>query len=242
MLGRATSFSIEITEFALVTHRVPAARVRRHLPARYVLQTFPYEGTEFCFVTTTCFCNGDFRPTATRWPRHTFNETTYRTYVVDKGRLGVYFFGRYLGSRTAYGMQRAVARDTWHGDFEVRIERAAAGYASYVCRVASDHGDTAFSLEATDPPPALAPWPTGWDHEQFLTFRPEGFFTSSLGFQAHSPVEHERLQAWGGRLHGGRFDLWASLGIVPEDEAESPYSILVTPGTRFILHAPRPVV
>lgn len=240
--GRAAAFSIEVTDFALVTHRVPADRIRRRLPSRYELQTFTDEGREWGLVTTTCFCNRDFRPTALQYPRHTFNETTYRTYVTHKRRAGVYFFGRYLGSRLAYTSQRALARDTYYGDFDVRVERTAAGFASYVCNVASPRGDTSFSIHATRLPPAIAPWPDGREHEQFLTFRPEGFFTSSAGLQAHAPVEHKRLQTWAGELNAGRFELWSELGIVPEREWESPYSVLVTPGARFILHAPRPLL
>lgn len=242
MLGRATSFSIEIEHFALVTHRVPAARVRRVLPERYQLQIHLNDAVEYCFVTSTCFCNRQFRPTATQYPRHTFNEVTYRTYVTHKGRAGVYFFGRYLGSGAALVAQRAIARDTFHADFDVRVERGPSGYSSYVCKATDERGETAFALEASDPPPAIPPWRTGREHEQFLTFRPHGYFTSALGFQGHCPVEHEPLDAWSGTLHAGRFDLWAELGVVPEEEAGSPYSVLVTPGTRFVLHAPRPLV
>ena len=166
------SVSIEVQDFALLTYRVPADRVRGHLPDVYALQTHEHDGVESCFVTTTCFLNRDFRPTATGYPRHTFFESTYRTYVDYQSLPGVYFVGRYLETRRSYVPQRALARHTYRAEFDVAIDRAEKGYTSYRCDASSPAGDTVFSVTATDDPPAKPPWTTGEEHAQFLTFRP----------------------------------------------------------------------
>lgn len=127
MLGVGVA-RVEVDDFALVTHAVPAERVRVHLPDVYELQTFKAGGVERCFVSTTYFCNRDFRPAVVGFPRLTFAESTYRTYVVHRGRAGVYFFGRYVGSALVWAGQRAVARDTYHGDFVVDVVGDVDGF------------------------------------------------------------------------------------------------------------------
>ena len=241
-LVEAVALGIDVENFALVTHRVPADRVRRHLPRAYDLETFEGGTGEYCFVTATCFCNRNFRINMLSNPRHTFNETTYRTYVSFKGRKGVYFFGRYLGTSLALVAQRILNRDVFKAEFDLCIERGPQGYVSYMCNASSSQGETSFSLEATDQPLQKPPWASGEEHSQYFTHRLDGYFTSSIGFQAHSPVSHQRMRPYSGQLHGGRFELWEQLGIVPRAEAHMPYSILVAPGTHFTLYPPRPAI
>jgi hypothetical protein len=242
MLSEAAAFAIDVENFALVTHRVPADRVRPYLPHTYDLETFEDGTGEYCFVSATCFCNRNFRPNMLPSPRHTFNETTYRTYISFKGRRGVYFFGRYLGTALAFVPQRVVDRDAFKAEFDVSIERGPQGYISYTCKVSSSAGDTSFSLEATDQPPQKPPWASGEEHAQYLTYRLDGYFTSAMGFKAHSPVAHQRMRPFFGRLLEGRFELWERLAIVTREEADKPYSVLVAPGTHFTLYPPRPVI
>jgi uncharacterized protein YqjF (DUF2071 family) len=231
------SVSIEVKDFALVTYRVPADRVREHLPDIYSLETHDAGGVESCFITTTCFLNGDFRPTATSFPRHTFFESTYRTYVDYRGLHAVYFMGRYLQTWPSFLMQRPIARDTYRADFDVTIDRDEMGYRSYRCRATGAAGDTEFALTATAQPVAKPPWPTGDDHAQFLTFRPIGCFTSSVGTQMRGRVDHARLNPWGGRVTAApKLDFWERRGILSREEAAEPYSVLVDSGTRFFLY------
>lgn len=241
-LARAASFAIDVEDFALLTYRVPAERVRAHLPAPYELQTHVYEREECCFVSTTCFLNRDFRPAALQYPRHTFYESTYRAYVELQGRDAVYFFGRYLGSSASYAAQRAVDRHALRGDFDVSVDRDGRGYSRYVCDVASETGATSFVLDAREPTTPIEPFATGDEHGQFITFRPVGCFTSSVGVQAHAHVRHDRLRPWQGRVANARLDLWHELGIVTPDEAATPASVLVAPGTTFYLFPPLPVI
>jgi hypothetical protein len=235
------SISIEVQDFALITYRVPAERVREHLPSIYTLQTHDADGVESCFVTTTCFSNRDFRPTATSYPRHTFYESTYRTYVDFDGLPAVYFVGRYLETWPSYVSQRAVARHTYRADFDVDVSRDETGYTAYACDASSAAGDTRFAVTAIDPPPAKDPWTTGEEHAQFLTFRPIGCFTSSIGTQMRGRVDHARLRPRAGRLTSApRLELWERLGVLSREEAADPYSVLVDEGTRFFLYPPVP--
>ena len=240
-IERAGSISVEVLHFALVTHAVEAERVRAHLPAIYELETFQAaDGVERALVSATCFCNHDFRPYALPYPRFTFNESTYRTYVRLGDKRGVYFFGRYLEGIRSTGPQRLFARHTFLGDFEVEIDRDEDGYELYRCAVSSRCGNTRFDVRAKDRPRPQEPFESGDELAQFITYRLHGFFTSSVGYQGHMPVGHERMRPFSGELESGRFDLWERLGILAPDEVSPPYSVLVQPPIMFTLYPPRP--
>jgi uncharacterized protein YqjF (DUF2071 family) len=233
-------FSVTVKNFALITYSVPAERIRMHLPTDYELETFQGQDGLRGFVSTTCFCNQDYRPRGINIPRHTFNESTYRTYVTHKGRKGVYFFGRYLGTRVAWLCQRPVTRHVYNADFTISTDKERrSNYSSYVCDAASEAGVTSFSLKALEVPRAQPPFPSADALVQFLTYRLHGFYTDSLGAQGHMPVQHPRMTAVAGQLSTGRFGLWEELGIVTEEEAVDPYSVLVIPEVPFRLYAPR---
>jgi uncharacterized protein YqjF (DUF2071 family) len=235
------SVSIEVEDFALITYRVQADRVRDRLPHAYELQVHEEAGEELTFITTTCFKNRNFRPTMPGYPRHSFFESTYRTYISHRGEPAVYFFGRYMGTRLSYLGQRAAARHTFYSDFDVSIDKDDRGYAAYRCTADGPKGTTSFSLLATAPPSAKDPFGSGQELAQFLTFRPVGCFTSTGGLQLSARVEHAHLTPWSGELVDARLDLWEELEILSRAEASDPYSVLVTTGTRFLLHPPRPV-
>ncbi|MDQ4094625.1 MAG: DUF2071 domain-containing protein [Actinomycetota bacterium] len=234
-----TSFSVEIENFALVTHKVPAARVEPHVPENLRLQTFEDAGRRYCLVSVSCFCNRRFRITGLRYPHLTFNESTYRIYVEYNGRQGVFFIGRYLGHPLAVAAQKPLHRDTWLADFEVTVERSDAGFARYDFLASGPRGETTFSISAEDDPRQRPPFDSAWDHTQFITYRTSGLFMSPFGVPGHMPVSHPHMRCVEGVLHAGRFDLWHELGIVEPEEIAEPYSVLAVPFVPFTLHPPR---
>jgi len=236
------TISIEVRNFAIVTYAVPADRVRGRLPSAYDLETFLGEDGELALVSATCFCNHDFRWSALPHPRLTFDESTYRTYVSHRGRRGVYFFKRYLGSPLALPPQRAVEMSASLGRFAVETELDESGYAAYSCRVQSREEENSFLVTARDDPLARAPFHTGEEMAQHITYRLHGFFTTAAGFQGHMPVSHPRMAPWSGELVSARFDTLSRLGILHQNELGTPYSVLVQPVIAFELHPPRPLL
>jgi uncharacterized protein YqjF (DUF2071 family) len=234
-------FSVDVTNFALVNYMVPAERVRRHLPDTYELETFRGDDDDYCFVTTTFFCNHDFRPAVAPWPKLTFDESTYRTYVTHRGRAGVYFFGRYLSRPGATVPQRLFARDTWDADFTVAVEQSSSGYEIYSCHGISDAGETSLVLSASYPPGEMWPFASARELVDFFTYRLYGFFTSSVGIQGNMPVRHPHMDPWMGQLSAAKLDLWSNLEIVADDEMSAPHCVLVQPAVPFTLYGPRPL-
>ena len=240
-LDRLTTAQVDVQNFALITHAVPAERIRRLLPDRFELETFPdAEGREMGFISASSFCNRQIHWSAARYPAHDFDQSTFRTYVKHRGRCGAYFFGTYVSTRLSFVGQISVAAHTRLADFDVDIDLTERGYVRYASRARVGSEELRFVLEATDAPRAKAPFETGEEHAQFITYRLHGYARPPVGGVTYGPIEHRHMDPWEGRLLEGRFDLWDRLGLLPEDEWAEPFSVLVEPSVRFTLHPPRP--
>ena len=240
-LDRFTTAQVDVQNFALITHAVPAQRVRPHVPERFELQTFIDEsGQETALVSASSFCNRQLHWSASRYPAHDFDQSTYRTYVVHKGRSGAFFFGSFVSTRMSYIAQSAVAADTHLAEFDVEIELGDRGYERYRSRARSDVGEIYFDIEARDNPRAKHPFATGKEHAQFITYRLHGYSHALGGGVSYGPIEHRHMDPWEGSLTEGRFDYWERKEILAPEEALRPYSVLVEPAVRFVLHPPRP--
>lgn len=238
-LSRLTTAQVDVENFALVTHAVPAARVRRHVPDRFRLETFESAtGQEMAFISSSTFCNRQIHWTAARYPAHDFDQCTFRTYVTWKGLRGAYFFGTYVSTSLSYIGQRLVAANTRLARFDVDIRGGAEGYPAFSSRVDAGDQKLHIELEAVDRPEAKYPFASANEHAQFITYRLHGFARSPLG-ETYGPIEHRHLDPWAGRLLAGRFDFWEQMGILPSREAEDVFSVLVEPSVRFTLHPPR---
>lgn len=237
---RFTTAQVDVQNFALVTHAVPADRVRPHVPERFELQTFRDSGREMAFVSASTFCNRQIHWSASRYPAHDFDQSTYRTYVVHKGRLGAFFFGSFVSTRLSYAAQKVVALDTHLAEFDVHIEKSSRGYSSYRSRATSEIGQLYFDLEARDRPRAIHPFATAEEHAQFITYRLHGYSYALPGGVSYGPIEHRHMDPWEGRLVEGRFDYWERMDVLTRGEAARPFSVLVEPAVRFVLHPPRP--
>lgn len=233
---------VDVENFVLVTHAVPADRVRPQVPARYDLQTFvSEEGREMALISASCFCNRQFHWTPARRPAHDFNQNTFRTYVTHKGKVGSYFFATYVDTAPSYLAQSMLARDIHRATFEVDTSAGEAGYPNYSLEArASTNEVLAFELEALERPQAIPPFSSAREMIDFITYRLHGFSSSPFG-EVWGPIEHRHMEPWAGNLLSGRFDLWARRGLLQEDEwNDALHSVLVDPGVHFTLHPPRP--
>ena len=238
-LSRVTTAQVDVQNFALVTHAVPAERVRKHLPARFELETFVSKsGREMAFISSSTFCNRQIRWSAARYPAHDFDQCTFRTYVTWQGLRGAYFFGTYVSTRLSYVGQRMVAANTRLADFDVDIRGGAEGYPVFDARVVAGDQQLVLQLEALEKPSAQPPFASVNEHTQFITYRLHGFARSPFG-ETYGPIEHCHMDPWAGRLREGRFDFWEDMGVLEPDEANDVFSVLVEPSVRFTLHPPR---
>ena len=237
-----TTAQVDVDNFVLVSHVVPASRLRPHVPSRFRLETFTSEsGQEMGFISTTSFCNRQLHWSPARYPAHDFDQMNFRTYVSHKGRRGSYFIGTYVSTRLSFVGQSIVAANSYLASFDVDVNGGPAGYPAYSTTATTTHGASSFDVEATEHPEPKHPFTTGDEHAQFITYRLHGFAKNPLGFQTHGPVEHRRISPWSGTLLSGRFDFCERLDILRPEEFLPVYSVLVEPSVRFTLHPPRPL-
>lgn len=240
MLDRFVTAQVDVENFALITHTVPAERVRDHIPAELALETFRGDdGGELAFITTSCFCNRQLHWSMARYPAVDFDQSTFRTYVTYKGRRGSYFFGTYVSTRLSFGAQSLLAANSQRATYDISCHGGPAGYPRYTSRAVTSDGEIAFEIEATGRPQATPPFATGDEHAEYITHRLHGFARSPFGWVTHGPVQHRRMTPWSGRLLGARLDFWDRLGILAPEETVPEYSVLVEPSVRFTLHPPR---
>lgn len=236
-----TTAVVDVQNFALVTHAVPAERLRRLVPDRFELQTFmDGSGREMGFISASSFCNRQIHWSAARYPAHDFDQSTFRTYVTHRGRLGAFFFATYVSTRLSFVGQRLVAAHTALAEFDVDIDMDNRGYHRYSSRARTDSEELSFMVQATERPRAKPPFGTGEEHAQFITYRLHGYARPITGGITYGPIEHRHMDPWEGRLISGRFELWERLGLLPEEEWSTPFSVLVEPSVLFTLHPPRP--
>lgn len=239
---RAAEADVDLENFVMINHAVPAERVASQLPDRLSLETFEGEdGREMAFVTTTCFCNRDLRWRVARRPTHTFNQITFRTYVTHGEARGLYFFGTYVDTVSSKVVQRVLATGTKLATFELDAPKVAGRYPRYACRARAADGEVAFVVEATGDAERVHPFADADEHVQYIGFRLHGFSRNAFGLYTHGRVDHRYLSPFSGRLLEGRFDFWEELGILVPGERVPAHSVLVEPHIKFTLLPPRPV-
>jgi uncharacterized protein YqjF (DUF2071 family) len=240
-LDRITTAQVDVQNFALITHAVPAERLQPLVPDRFQLETFvDGSGAEMGFISASTFCNRQIHWSAARYPAHDFDQSTFRTYVTHRGRRGAYFFATYVSTRLSFVGQSLVAANTRLAEFDVDIDRDERGYRRYVSHARAGSEELQFELEAIELPTAKPLFASGEEHAQFITYRLHGYARPPVGGVTYGPIEHRHMDPWEGRLIEGRFDLWETMGLLPRDEWDSPFSVLVEPSVRFTLHPPRP--
>lgn len=231
-----------IQNFALVTHAVPAERVRPQVPKQFELQTFVEDGTEKAFISTSCFCNHQVHWGGLRRPAHDFDQTTFRTYATYKGLAGAYFFGTWVSTPLSWVGQFSVAGRTRLADFDVEVNGGLSGYPRYRFTATAGRSEVGFDIEALDQVEPKYPFKTGDEHAAFITHRLHGFTLGPLGFHVVGRIHHRRMRPWAGKLHSGRFDYWNRRGILAPEEYDDVYSVLVEPSVHFQLYPPRPAL
>lgn len=238
-LSRFTTAQVDVENFALITHAVPASRVRPHVPPRFQLETFEsMVGEEMAFISSSTFCNRQIHWSAARYPAHDFDQCTFRTYVTWKGLRGAYFFGTYVSTSLSYLGQKLVAANTRLGSFDVEVHGGPLGYPRIDSHVVAGDQQLHVELEALDRPAARHPFASANEHTQFITYRLHGFAHSPFG-ETYGPIEHRHMDPWAGRLLAGRFEFWEQMGILGPDQGDEVFSVLVEPSVRFTLHPPR---
>jgi uncharacterized protein YqjF (DUF2071 family) len=231
----------------LVTWAVPAARVEARLPQSLTLDTAcGPDGKQYALLTAAAVLNVDAHPRLLPGLRTTCPQINFRTYVRapgDGATTGVYFFGNYVGARSAWLVP-------WM--FSPNIHYAPARMAGQVPAAADPAASWHVSLEARGllgpvvfdaSGPCVMPtdalfWEDAPTGHFFLTQRLLGFFADRWGGTGFVPVDHQEMTPWGGTLRRVTCAPWERWGLLTADEIARPLVVLVQPSVLFRAYFP----
>jgi hypothetical protein len=173
--------------------------------------------------------------------------------VTSRPDPGAFFINTFLGTRAAWVLQRAVASGAEHADFNIiqRYDEAYGDYHAYVVDIKAE-GDTPptqIAVRSIAERTPVAPFVNWEKMVQFLTDRPNGYYTLSLGGSdsiGQMPVEHEamhpraaQLMPIGAEVKEARLGMWEKLGVLTKNEMSRPFSMLIQPQLTVVSHPPR---
>lgn len=236
----STCFETAIENLLVVTHAVPAERVRLHVPGGLELDLIKGpEDEDVALVSATCFLNTDFH-----WPgtHSAFHQSTYVTYTRPNGEAGVYILANFLERGTPL-LERLAVENSYPADFDVSLsyDPSSRSYGTYYCEILSDHGDTIIQVRSAGGEPEVSmPFTSPREMAMFITHRLTACFPMAGGGLGIMSAEHEEMDPVGAELLAGQFDLWEKLGILRLEESELPYSVLIQPRIALSGHFPIP--
>jgi len=234
----------DLLHFALITHTLPAERLRPHIHERFEIQTFPIGGERLALMSAVPFLDEDFAfYRLAPFARMRFAQTNYRVYVKDRetGEPCVWFFGTTLGGWVV-NLARGLWRIPWHyARYEVdcRYDAAAGRYQRFRYTHASGWASADIELEDTGTSPGLLPGFADMDEQTLVLTHPvKGFFYRTDGNLGTYSVWHEEIPLTVGRPVELHFSLYERLGLLGKDEMQRPHSVLICPKTTFEVHLP----
>ncbi len=233
-----------LQHFAIISYAVPCDRVRPHVDARFELDSFrDAKGQPRVWVSMVPFEDEAFRFACARWPRFSFGQTNYRTYVKDPAtdKHAVWFFGTTLSSPTV-AVPRYLWKLPWHHGritFECSFNEHERRYTRYRMTTRSDWAPAEIELEDSGEPVSelegIADFEGGL---VALTHPMMGVYYRRDGALGTYSIWHDRLAANSGRIIKAKIDLFDRLKLVPFAEQQLPHSVLIQRRTEFAIFLP----
>jgi len=194
----------ELTQWALITHAVPAHRVRRFLPEGVELETtFSMDGTELGLISVNTYSQH-----SSSWPRA--EHALFKTYIRYRGRPATWLFHSFVGSELTYWLQKPVQEGLEEAHFHIRSEANSDHLTIYGLSMQSMTNSMIFKLQAKERNfSEFNRYLCGrWHH---LGNSPVGIlFDRIYSMCLQNPEECE--------LKDGYFGFWHKKGLLAEDE------------------------
>ncbi len=234
----------DLLHFALISHALPAERLRPHIPARFDIPEFVIAGRPMALMSAVPFLDADFRYyRLAPLLKFRFAQTNYRVYVVDRqtGEHAVWFFGTTLGSWVVH-LARWLWRIPWHQaqyQLDCRYNAAQGAYERYHIGHQTSWATAEIELQDTGAPMDLLPgFRTMEEQILILTHPVTGFFYRLDGKLGTYSVWHEEIPLTIGKAQHLYSSLYERLGLLSRAEMQQPHSVLLCPKILFEVHLP----
>lgn len=262
------TLSVTMRHLVIVSHAVPAARVRSLVPAHFALDTLKIAGETCAIVQSTIAFNENLHYTPLPKPSLDFWSATFRILTraplredTLSGAVGApgqrmlrsdpaaWLVKSYLGAHAAWVLQRAVAANARHADFNV-IHRGDYNAVYMDIQPDDKNGVTQIAVRATPDRAPVPPFASWSKMAEFLTRRPHGYYDmaavagrENIGFIALDNAAMEPLGAElipvGGEVRESRLGVWEQLRVLEPAEMRRPFSVLIQPRLPVVLQPPK---
>lgn len=224
-----------LEHFAMVTYHVPVERLRPLVPARFDIYTQCIGGREMALISVVNFVDRHFRLVRAPFLKFSFEQTNYRTYVMDResGEHVAWFFGTSVGSglgripRYAWNMPWYTAR------YETRFVQDAGRYTAYHMQVRKGSAAASLALREAHPVPV----PEGLE-ALVLLYPMKGYYYKRNGTLGHYRIWHGALPVRTGACETAHFALLGSLSLLTKEEMLQPASVLLCNAVDFEIALP----
>lgn len=236
-----------LKHFSIITYAVPAARFNGMFPDRFQLDTVEVEGEEMGLISVVPFIDVDFTSAVFPFPNFTMGQTNYRVYIIDKKthERCVWFIGTTLDSWTL-AIPRHVWNLPWHAgsiSFDCDFDESSGRYHQYKMQTKSAWAEAAVELSQSNHEVFNFPgFPDTESALVYLTHPLAGFYHRRDGKLGTYRVWHEELNVKPAKLKSAHFALLVDLGLVTQEEQQSPYSVLIEPINEFTIYLPPTVL
>lgn len=222
----------ELDDFAIVSYRVPADALARHLPAGFTPMRLAFDDGQGALVSAVAFRDRDFRFRFCPPAAITCGQINYRAYVTAYGRPGVWFFGTSLDHPVV-----AVPRYLWGmpwGRDRIRVE---AEWNDTPARWRLNAGGAACEAAELPEPPARLDGFTGESHwMELLTHPVQGWYRHRNERVGTYSIWHPPMRPRYFAALSARFPVFERLGLITSETP--PHSVLIQPRLHFDIHTP----
>ncbi|WP_109509891.1 DUF2071 domain-containing protein [Nocardioides speluncae] len=227
----------ELDDFAIITYRVTAEAVARHLPEGFEPEEFAFEdGTTGALVSAVVFRDRDYHFRFFRPVSITCGQINYRTYVRAHGEPGVWFFGTSLDHPLVV-VPKLLWQMPWRRS-RISIAGVWDGTPAHWQMTAVDASDESH-CELVEQPGPLGPL-DGFlevaDVLRTLTHPTAGWYRRRDGDVGSYTIWHPVMDARRFRVEAARFTFLERLGLITADAV--PHSALAQQTIHFDVHTP----
>lgn len=222
----------DLDDFAIISYRVDADALARHLPDGFAPMTLDFAGGPGGLVSAVAFRDRDFHFRFLPQVGIDCGQINYRAYVTANGRPGVWFFGTSLDHPVVL-----IPQHLWGMPWRRDRIRIGADWTGSPAHWRLDAGDARCEAEELPEPPALLDGFAGEaDWLERLTHPMDGWYRRRDGGVGVYSIWHPVMRPRYLTALSARFPVFERLGLITADTA--PHSVLAQRHLPFDIHTP----
>jgi hypothetical protein len=222
----------ELDDFAIVSYRVAAEALARHLPEGFTPAKMDFDDGPGALISAVAFRDRDFRFRFLPPVAISCGQINYRAYVTAYGKAGVWFFGTRLDHPVV-----AIPQHLWGMPWRRDRIRVEADWQGEPARWRLEAGDARCeAVESSGTPTRLDGFAGEADWLDRLTHPTEGWYRRRDGRVGVYSIWHPPMRPRYLTATSARFPLFERLGLITAETA--PHSVLAQPELHFDIHTP----